>query len=83
VDVVSILLNKSDDLDSQELYLKSEGSNNLPAIQHRLIELRELFESGEIDAVWYIRLNQALPTEVKFTVLNKIKQLLQPFTLSN
>jgi hypothetical protein len=79
VDIVSILMNKFDELSSQELYFKAEGSNTMPVIRHRLTELREFIESGEIDAVWYIRLNKTLAAEVKITVLDKITKLLKPF----
>lgn len=80
VDVVSILTNKFDALSSQELHLKAEGSNNLLPIRRRLIELRELIESDEIDAIWYIRANQMFPAEEKAALLDKINKLLKPFT---
>ncbi|MGH7596154.1 MAG: hypothetical protein ACREOI_07355 [bacterium] len=83
VDIVSLLTNKFEELNSQELYLKAADSNNLQAIQHRLLELRELFESDEIDAIWYIRLNRTLSVEVKAALLDKISKLLNPFSKSN
>jgi hypothetical protein len=82
IDVVSILIEKSDDLNSQELYYKALQSGNHQAIQRRLNELREFFESGEIDAIWYIWLKRMLPAEVKAKVLDKIKKLLKPFIIS-
>jgi hypothetical protein len=80
VDVVSILMNRFDELSAQELYFKAEGSNNLLTIRRRLTELREFFESDEIDAIWYIRANRVLSAEEKAALLNKITKLLKPFT---
>lgn len=80
VDVVSILTKKFDALSSQELYLKAEGSNNLLSMRRRLIELRGLIESNEIDAIWYIQANQVFPAEEKAALLDKINKLLKPFT---
>ena len=83
VDIVSLLTNKFEELNAQELYLKAVDSNNLQVIQQRLLELRELFESDEIDAIWYIRLNRTLSAEVKATLIDKINKLLKPFINSN
>jgi hypothetical protein len=83
VDIVSLLTNKFEEMNSQELHIKAADSNNLQAIQQRLLELRELFESDEIDAIWYIRLNRPLSTEVKATLLDRINKLLKPFSNSN
>lgn len=83
IDIVSILTERFDDLEPQELYSKTLQSGNLQAIQRRLIELREFFESGEIDAIWYIWLNRTLPAEVKAKLLDRINKLLKPFSNSN
>jgi len=80
IDVVSILMEKPDELDSQELFRKAVESKNQQSVQRRLNELREFFESGEIDAIWYIWLRRMLPIEIKATLLGKINKLLKPFT---
>jgi len=80
IDVVSILMAKTDELDSQELFRKALESNNHQSVKRRLNELREFFESGEIDAIWYIWLRRMLPIEIKATLLGKINKLLKPFT---
>jgi len=83
IDVVSILMEKSDDLIAQELYHKALQSNTHQAVQRRLNELREFFESGEMDAIWYIWLQRMLPPEAKAKMLDKINKLLKPFSNSN
>jgi len=80
IDAVSILMEKADALNSQELYQKAFESNNYQSVQRRLNELREFFESGEIDAIWYIWLRRMLPSEIKAALLGKINKLLKPFT---
>jgi len=77
------VMNRFDERSAQELYFKAEGSNNLLTIRRRLTELREFFESDEIDAIWYIRANRVLSAEEKATLLNKITKLLKPFTNSD
>jgi hypothetical protein len=76
-------MNRSEELDSPTFYSRAVDSNNRQAIQRRLSELRELFESDEIDAIWYIRLNRTLSTQAKIAVLGKIKMLLKYFDQSN
>ncbi|GEM_PF-2448696 len=83
VDIVSLLTNKFEDLNPEKFCQKAADSNNLQVIQQRLLELRDLFESNEMDAIWFIRLNRVLPVEVKAKLLDKINKLLNPFSNSN
>ncbi len=79
VDVVSILMEKFNDLNPEEFYEKIVRSQNLAAIQRRLTDLLDLFESDEIDGIWYVRLRQTLSDEVKAILLNRIQKLLKLF----
>ncbi len=79
VDVVAILIEKFDDLNSEELYEKVSRSQNLPAVHRRLIDLLDLFETDEIDGIWFVRLRQTLPTEVKAGLIEKIKKIIDFF----
>jgi hypothetical protein len=83
IDAVSILIERSDDLNSYEFYYKALQSDNHQAIQRRLRELREFFVSGELDAIWYIWLKRMLPAETKAKLLDKIENLLKPFINSD
>ncbi len=79
VDVVSILMEKFNDLNPEEFYEKIVRSQNLAAIHRRLTDLLDLFERNEIDGIWYVRLRQALSNEMKATVTSNIKKLLGLF----
>jgi hypothetical protein len=83
IDVVSILTERFQELKPQEFYFKARQSDNLKAIQRRLIDLREYFENDEIDAIWYVWLKRTLPKDVKVTMVDKINALLKPFATSD
>lgn len=79
VDVVAILMERFNDLNSAEFYEKSSRSQNLSAVHRRLIDLLDLFESDEIDGIWFVRLRQILSNEAKAGVIEKIKKLIALF----
>jgi hypothetical protein len=76
-DLVGILMNKADKMDSRPLWERVIAANLQDFVENRLNELIELLRGGEAMSAWYIATGQVLASEKSEAMEKTLRRLLK------
>ena len=76
-DLVGILMNKADKMDSSRLWERVIAANLQDFVENRLNELIELLRGGEAMSAWYIATGQVLADDESGSMEKAIRRLLK------